>query len=283
MYALDAERVLRIYRAYVNQDYVLARQRFYEQLAACQPDFAIPQVYSTSVIHGHPYTIERRMPGQDFARLLPHLTGNARIQALTSYLDLAARIGQIRLPDEPFGEIMLPQGAIRCTTWAEFAWERIQANIRATRDELAVTIPQLEQLLEHFHTGLDNLEPMHSKSLVHGDYFPGNVFIDQSNTVYGVGDFGYSSLVGDPRLDLVGAIVFLELVDGYQPDDTRLLLEHARRQGLPIDHAILDLYRTYYALYFSSCKDDDPHTYAWCIQYLMVFDNQNRYIRHPNP
>ena len=140
--------------------------------------------------------------------------------------------------------------------------------MRATKKDLTQVVPHLDQLLERFHMGLKKLEPMTSKSLVHGDYFPGNVFIDESNTVYGVGDFGYSTLVGDPRMDLVGAIVFLELVQGYQPTDIALLLEHVHRLGLPVDEEILELYQTYYALYFSGCKEDDPHTYAWCVKYL---------------
>jgi hypothetical protein len=94
------------------------------------------------------------------------------------------------------------------------------------------------------------------------------VFIDDTHTVYGVGDFGYSTLVGDPRMDIAGAIVFLEVVEGYQATDTALLLQQVQRGPGRISADIIDLYRLYYSLYFSHCKHDDPTTYAWCVQNL---------------
>jgi hypothetical protein len=94
------------------------------------------------------------------------------------------------------------------------------------------------------------------------------VFIDDTLTVYGVGDFGYSTLVGDPRMDIAGAIVFLEVVEGYQADDTELLLDYIQRGGSRVSADIIDLYRLRYSLYFSHCKHDDPKTYAWCVQNL---------------
>jgi aminoglycoside phosphotransferase (APT) family kinase protein len=109
------------------------------------------------------------------------------------------------------------------------------------------------------------LEGFQEKCLVHGDYFPGNVFVDDRLTICGVGDFGYTTVVGDSRMDLAGAVVYLEVVDGYRPDDTafltRLVEERYGRDML----RWIDFYRLYYSFYFSRCKVDDPRTYEWCI------------------
>lgn len=268
VYALDEARIVRIYRSHIDPSDVQARWHFYTQLAEQKPAFAIPHIYTTGIIDGHVYTIEQRMPGQDFAQALPRLVGPARAHALYSYLDLAAQIGMLQFPDNAYGELVLPSNAIHTADWPQYLWERIQANIRMSKDELAQALPQLEHVLAQLHTRLQRLEPRPAKSLVHGDYFPGNVFIDQSHTVYGVGDFGYSTLVGDRRMDLVGAIVFLELVDGYQASDTALLLHHLAQIAPDVTTEILELYHSYYALYFSGCKDDDPKTYAWCMRQL---------------
>jgi aminoglycoside phosphotransferase (APT) family kinase protein len=267
VYALDPTRVVRIYPPGASLAYMEARQHFYAQLAAQQPPFVIPQVLDHGVVDAHPYTIEQRMPGHDLARVLPQLTGQDRARALTSYLDLATRIGTIEFPDAPFGEMIIP-GALQRDIWPEFLWDRVRQTLHTSYRELAQDVPQLDHILAAFHQQLSHMMTLSVKSLVHGDYFPGNVFIDDTLTVYGVGDFGYSTLVGDPRMDIAGAIVFLEVVEGYQATDTALLLQQVQRGKRCVSADIIDLYRLYYSLYFSHCKHDDPKTYAWCVQNL---------------
>src|SRR5690349_19173087 len=113
VYALDQTRVIRVYGRDAALGYIQARASFYTQLAAHRPRFAIPQVLDQGVIDGQPYTIEQRMRGHDLAHMLPQLTGQDRTRALVSYLDLAAQIGTIEFPDAPFGEMLLPHGALQ--------------------------------------------------------------------------------------------------------------------------------------------------------------------------
>ncbi len=132
-------------------------------------------------------------------------------------------------------------------------------------------MPGVDTVLAHMQAELRVLEGFGEKRLVHGDYFPGNVFIDNDMTICGVGDFGYSTVVGDPRMDLAGAVVFLEVVTGYQPDDTPFLMQTVEeRHGTGMTRWI-DFYRLYYSFYFSRCKSDDSPTYDWCIRNLRAW------------
>jgi hypothetical protein len=108
------------------------------------------------------------------------------------------------------------------------------------------------------------------KSLVHGDYFPGNVFMDESQTICGVGDFSYATVVGDARMDLAGALLFLEVVEGYCADDSTFLRQQLVKRWGDELLDIVDFYRLYYSLFFSGCKADDPTTYAWCVGNLRL-------------
>jgi len=270
VYALDLSRVLRVYPPGASLAAIQARQSFYIQLAARRPPFVIPTVLDGGVIGDHPYTIEQRLHGRDFARVLPRLTGRDRTRALHSYFDLAAQIGTIQYPDAPFGEMILP-GVIQRDTWPEFLWDRAQQTLRHSRGDVEHDVPQLDQLLGEFSTRLLSTLAIQTKSLVHGDYFPGNVFIDDALRVYAVGDFGYSTVVGDPRMDIAGAIMFLEVVEGYQAADTELLFRYAEQRSAGMSADIVELYRLYYSLYFSHCKPDDPATYAWCIRNLRAY------------
>lgn len=103
---------------------------------------------------------------------------------------------------------------------------------------------------------------------MHDDYFPGNVLVDERGDVTAVIDFNPLTVAGDPRLDLISALIFLEVDDGYEPADTpfaRRLLEE--RHGPPL-LALEDIYRTYYSLFFSHTKDTDPLLYRWCVANL---------------
>lgn len=268
VYALDQTRVVRIYGRGASLDYLQARSNFYTQLAARHPSFVIPLILDHGVIDEHPYTIERRMPGYDFAHILPQLTGRDRERALISYLNVSTQIGSITFPDALFGEMLLPHGALQRDTWPQYLWDRVQQTLSTSRSDLGQDVPRLDRLLTEFYTRVLQSLKIHTKSLVHGDYFPGNVFIDDALTVYGVGDFGYSTVVGDPQMDIAGAVIFLEVVSGYQENDTQLLLHHLQTRAERVSADVIDIYRIYYSLYFSFCKHSDPDLYAWCVQNL---------------
>jgi aminoglycoside phosphotransferase (APT) family kinase protein len=134
--------------------------------------------------------------------------------------------------------------------------------------DLAADVPGIDALLTRFRGELRALEGFGERRLVHGDYFPGNCYIDETLAVCGVGDFGYTTVAGDPLLDTAGAIFYLEVSDGYREQDTPLLLAlAAARHGREAMRQI-DLYRRYCALYFSVCKRDDPRTYAWSVRHI---------------
>jgi hypothetical protein len=106
VYALDTGRVLRIYKTGALERYVRERQAFYALVNKQRPPFELPLVLESGILDGRLFTIERRMRGRDFAQVLPNLTGEDRMLALASYLEVAAQIGTVRFPDLPFGELL---------------------------------------------------------------------------------------------------------------------------------------------------------------------------------
>ncbi|MBA3826175.1 MAG: phosphotransferase [Ktedonobacterales bacterium] len=110
--------------------------------------------------------------------------------------------------------------------------------------------------------------PDSPKRLVHGDYYLANVLFHEDLTVAAVLDFSPHTLIGDPRLDVAGAITFLTLDAGIKSahiyDLTALA---AAKYGEDI-HTFIAIYALYYSFYFSDTKEFDPSTYAWCIANL---------------
>src|SRR5262245_32850402 len=93
VYAMDSEHVLRIYHDSITWDYAEERRACYSELANHDLPVAVPEIFTVGSWVGHVYTVEKRMPGRDFGKVLPSLQGADRAKALTSYLDVAASIG----------------------------------------------------------------------------------------------------------------------------------------------------------------------------------------------
>jgi putative membrane protein len=270
VYALDRERVLRIYKPDMPQRYVERRHQFYALLQERQPPFEVPAIYEVGTVDDQTYTIERRMRGRDFGSVLPTLTGADRRRALASYLHVAEEIGKLHFPERPFGEILTFVAPIQRATWPAFLWDRMQQTLRESRADLEADVPALDAVLADTQQALQQFAGFDTRSLVHGDYFPANVFIDEQLTICGVGDFGYTSVIGDGRLDLTGAVAYLELIDSYTPADTAFLEHRLMAQHGPAIRDVMAIYRLYYSVYFSYCKTGDPTTYAWCVRNLQA-------------
>lgn len=268
VYALDNDRVLRLYKSGVALEYVERRRDFYARLRAARPAFETPRLIDYGRVTDRIYTIEQRMRGRDFALVLPSLTGAARERALVSYLRVAASIGAIQFPELPYTELLRIDAPIQATTWTRYLSERFECSLRLSKADLERDVPDLDRRLNCIRAELATLPAVPEAALVHGDYFPGNVFIDERLEICGVADFGYTTLMGDARMDLAGALAFLELAQSYHPRDTLFLRDWIANQGGVELLPILDIYRHYYAVYFSGCQADDPATYRWCVNIL---------------
>jgi aminoglycoside phosphotransferase (APT) family kinase protein len=272
VYAMDDKHVLRIYHESISWDYVEERRQFYAELAHHDLPFAVPGIYAVGAWVGHVYTVERRMAGRDFSKVLPALTAADRTKALSSYLDAAAALSRVHFPEKPYGEL-LAAPLLQREHWADYLVARMEQTLASSRADLDVDVPNLDGVLASLYAQLPILGDDPVKSLVHGDYFPGNVFISDDLVISGVGDFSYATVVGDARMDLAGAVYLLGASADYCPEDSAFLREQvAERWGSEMV-AVIDWYRLYYSVFFSGCKADDPATYGWCVENLRAATN----------
>jgi aminoglycoside phosphotransferase (APT) family kinase protein len=274
VYAMDGEHVLRIYRESVPWEYVEARRAFYEALGREQLPFAVPLIYTVGSWVGHVYTVEQRIQGQDFGKVLPDLQGSARSQALSNYQDAAALLGSVHFPDRPYGEL-IATAPIQHESWQGYLLARMEQTLAQSRADLEADVPDFGQMLELIYNQLPNLGDEPVKSLVHGDYWPSNVLITDDLEISGVVDFSYATVVGDARMDIAGATFFLETSFPYSPDDVLFLRQQVGQRWGEEMLAVVDFYRLYYSIFFSGCKVDDPTTYAWCVKNLREYSTSS--------
>ena len=92
---------------------------------------------------------------------------------------------------------------------------------------------------------------------------------DGRPVISGVGDFSPHTLHADPTMDVVGAVIFLELetYDGAAEDAAWLAEQALARFGPDLLEA-LPMYRRYFGFYLSNSFAFDPVLYDWCRRQL---------------
>lgn len=265
MYALGDDRVLRITHRSTS-DHIKELRDFYAQLATPRTAFALPEIIEQGELEGVHFTVERRIPGSSLGDLLATLEGDDRRRALTSYLDVAEQVQTLSVPAEPaYGEVM---GAdpVRRDRWDQFLRVRVRRAIAQSRRDLAGAGVDVDDALRFLFAEIDRLlDPLPARRLVHGDYFPGNVIVGDDLRVTGVIDFSWITMVGDATMDFCGAVIFIDVVRGYRPDDVRFVEQLASDRRGPEIRDLIRLYRLYYGFFFSPYRKDDERLFQWCV------------------
>jgi hypothetical protein len=267
VYELTGGRVLRVFHGKPHGADGIAA--FYRAMSAGSPSFLLPEVLEQGEDNGVAYVVQRLIPGRPLHELMTILTGNERKRALTSYTYAAFEIASLPYARDSYGEFLRDDDSIQAETWTEYLLARMRRSLDAS-PWLRTDVPTLDHTVHALAKRINAMQPA-PKSLVHGDYFPGNVLMDSAFEVSGVIDFGPLTVIGDPALDLASAAIFLEVVrPGYLPEDselvTRLLVDRA---GPAIQDTIIT-YRAWYAIRFAPYRDDDPNLYAWCTSSLRL-------------
>jgi len=141
--------------------------------------------------------------------------------------------------------------------------------LRRAAARLAAEVAGFDDVLTAVRQRIAALQPHGERRLVHGDYFPGNVMIGDDLAVSGVIDFGTLTVMGDTAMDVVSAIIFIEVVPAGDPEDAAYLTARAVRTRGAGFVELMRAYRAYYALRLAPYAEaDDARLYAWCARTL---------------
>lgn len=266
VYALDDDRVLRVFGPGATEAKIDGLLRFYETLDVTDVDFLVPDVLESGREDDLIYSIETRLPGRDLSTVFNELDHEARVRALKDLARVAGEVRKLRSCFASYGEI-LADNPVERDSWSEFLLDRARMSLRRSQASLARDVPDLDPVVAEWEADVRTLVGAPQPELVHGDFFPGNVMVDNSGKLTAVIDFSPMTVSGDWRLDITGAEVFLELGGVGRREDRQIVERELNdRYGVPAD--VTDVYRRYYALYFSAVGSEDPPVYDWCVRQL---------------
>lgn len=258
VYELSPDRVLRVMSG-TQADELLARafdvSRLLDNGRQAVP-FAVPEVLDGGVEAGVPFTVERRIPGRALGDVLEEFVGSRRETVLYNYAVAVKHLRRIAVPSR-FGGLWDTR-----STWSETVVARAEEGVARAGPALVGDVPELEEVMADFRRRASALDDdLLESHLVHGDYFPGNVLVDDDLEVSGVVDFGGLSMLGDARADEALAAAYLGIRHSI-PDVIYV------RSVLPLPDDIFSFYSCFAALRLSFTRRLSPKLYAWCVTTL---------------
>src|SRR5436190_13636897 len=93
VYALDADRVVRVLHSGGTVDHVRRRQRLIEELIRSRPAFDLPDALDVGEIDGRVFVVERRLAGRSLMAELRVVEGSRRARLIEAHLEAAAALG----------------------------------------------------------------------------------------------------------------------------------------------------------------------------------------------
>gem|GEM_PF-304356 len=272
VFALDHDRVLRLYRSRHEAPRRTAAQLkdLYGSWRAVDIGIELPMIMELGERDGRFYSVDRRFSGRNFSSWLQYADISQRRPALISFLDATERLQHLPSPVPGFARLIGDEAPQQFTTLGELLAAMLKNPLRTSRERLEHDVPGISEVWDRLHA--DIAERTVTPALVHGDVCPPNAYLSQGSdgpVVTGIGDFSPHTLHADPLMDVVGALIFLEL-EPYAdaPADVAWLESVAvERYGLEIIRWI-EVYRRYYGFYFSNAHAVEPALYAWCLRQL---------------
>jgi putative membrane protein len=272
VFALDHDRVLRLYRSRheAPRRTALQLRGLYESWRGTDIGIELPLIIDMGERTGRFYSVDRRFSGLNFSAWLQSADMTQRRPALISFLDATERLQRLPSPVPGFARLIGEGAPQQFGTLSALLASMLEGPLKTSRAQLERDVPGVEEVWNRLHGDLAQRSVV--PVLVHGDVCPPNAYVSkgpQGPVVTGIGDFSPHTINADPLMDVVGALIFLEL-EPYAdaPADAAWLEGVAvERHGRDIVRWI-DVYRRYYGFYFSNAHTFDPTLYAWCLRQL---------------
>ncbi len=253
VYALDASNVLRLHQPGTSVNDALSRKALLDEIGkgASHLWFNTPEVLEVGTLLGHTYSIERRIVGESLTDALRTAGETSRGRLVSRYMDAAWAIGEIAVVRPTLGEVSAVD-AVRRDSFSGYLAERARRSLSGT----ALAHIDAEALATELGEAVD------PPALVHLDFFAGNVMTD-GDEITGVIDFGYSTIIGDRRLNPVAAAVHLA---SPRITPVATTADRATAMSWIVEHGLEGYYSAgerWMAAYWMFASDDDPVILPW--------------------
>jgi Ser/Thr protein kinase RdoA (MazF antagonist) len=272
VYAYGSDAVLKLYAGTTSQADLITLQAFYNALDRQYMPYALPRIHTVAEEAGFLITIEQRLAGTRLSALLPTLTKSQLDRLMQRYLSAALAVSSIQAPriGERYKLFDLERLSERSNgDWHQFLVRYLGHKLAQVSPYLSRDVPQFAAKVEHLCTVLD--QPYRGDyRLIHGDFCPSNLLVDDEHEITALLDFGLLTMVGDPLFDLATGWVFFDMYDELKAQvRERCLAMLLDRLGEQVRGKLYRYVLIYNILsantYSPQCSDGHYH---WCVANL---------------
>lgn len=273
VYGLSDDKVVKIQRFSSQEPDVTVRyfekmKNVYTELSKYHLPFRLPEIHEIHHLDGYIFMIETKLTGTPASTIYGRLPVSSRRTFLRQFLAALDCFRTITFQSLQYGQLFDAGDEIRSDIWRDFLKQMIDRKVVASRSDLQNDHVDVDAVLERFEDDLNKLPSNPPRSFVHGDYYLGNVLVDDHLDITAVVDLGPLSAVGDTMVDVAGAVAFLDIYGFTTADDREYLASLVTTKYGSEVVTLIRTYRMYYSLLFSDCKSSDPVTYGWSLSNL---------------
>ena len=269
VYSYTEDAVVRIYKGTASIEYLNELNAVYTFLSSYNLAFDLPRLYEIRQQGDVVFQIEKRLVGISPALVYEQLDEYQKQCLLLNFLEAVDSFKAITFDTRDYGRLLNDPGeTTQYAVWSQFIQEKAPLKLHATRVILEEDGIDVDYVLAKFAQDVSTLPRHPKKNFVHGDYFFGNVLINDELEISAVLDVSWWSAVGDHSMDIAGAIMFLDLYDFVSAQDRAYITSQIIRQYGEDILIYKRIYEVYYSLLLSDCKTLDPPAYVWSLRNL---------------
>ncbi|MFI8684593.1 aminoglycoside phosphotransferase family protein [Rossellomorea sp. NPDC077527] len=272
VYALGHDRILKVYNDQSDFKKQESLRDFYSKIDTSQLSYELPYIHDIFVEEGKLVTIEKRINGRDMQSKLPGMTYDEQTNMMKAYLQANMALQSVQGNSTIEGFQLFRDSRVlldHMDNWFDLLSETIVLKQLELKPYFMRDVQDYEGkmklVMERLAAGYNG-----EYSIIHGDFYPGNILINENHKITGVIDFGMLTMYGDYLFDVAIGWVCLDMYNQLNTDLTERYLEiilSSLGEGVK-----KDLY--FYVLIFSlmtanlySPTCEDGH-YQWCVEKL---------------
>lgn len=272
VYTYGPDAVLKLYPGTASLAELLILQGFYDSLDRQAVPYALPRIHSAAQEEHFLVTIEERLAGIRMSEVLPALAADQLDVMMQRYLTAALAVSNLRAPPALDRYKLFDPDCISYRTngdWHQYLARYVTHELAQVSGYLNRDVPQFAAKMGQLRAVLD--QPYRGDyRLIHGDFFPGNLLVNDEHQITALLDFGLLTMVGDYLFDVATGWVFFDMYDELKAKACdRYLAMLLDKLGGNVRGKLYRYVLIYSILsantYSSNCTDGHYH---WCVTHL---------------
>ncbi|RXZ01755.1 hypothetical protein DMO16_20065 [Fictibacillus sp. S7] len=270
VYALSDHKVLKVYNHMSDLNKQWSLKEFYAGINSDGLGYELPYIYDVFLENGILVTTEKRIEGSNMRSLLSDMSFNEQSKMMKIYLKAHLDLQQIKGKSTIKGFVLFDGpgiSSIKIDNWYDVLKEKIRQKTPELMRYFKRDIVEYERKLNDLMKILSK-EYKGEYSLIHGDFFPGNLLINTSSQVRGLIDFGLMTMYGDPLFDIAIGWVCFDMYDEFHSNIRERYLNiilSTLGEGVRKELYFYVLVYSFITANFYSGDCSDGH-YQWCVE-----------------